>query len=93
MLEYRITKERRAHSTLMKAAPSEWASHIDAYVTLPGPLHRGEPEVEINWSCGARKWTTDDARKFFRAGLRLCAAADRELKARVCKAAREASDV
>lgn len=81
-LSYNLQIARGDYQTQFKAEPSEWACHIGCEIRhADAPLSvDGKVRYEIHWSCGSRKWTVTDARKFFEAGLELCAAVEKELE-------------
>lgn len=78
-LKYKIKVHRGDTEIRVGAEPSEWATESDGAVTWAFTKNN-EPEVRVNWSCGGRNWTIDDARTFFKASLKMLDRLEKELK-------------
>ena len=78
-LIYRIVTTRKPYETRVVAQPNIWASGIEGQIRWPGLLTM-QLSVDIRWSCGGMSYGPEDARKFFRAGMKVAAAIERELK-------------
>ena len=83
-LEYTIQRTENEDEIFLKAQPNEWATTANVTVVLKdhfNPKNRPVPRIaQIGWSAGAREWTVEDARTFFRAALEMLDKAEEELK-------------
>lgn len=83
-LEYKIERKESFGEVRLHAKPNEWACDARVTVVLKDDWDRNDktaPRIEhINWSTGARDWTIEDARIFFRAALEMLDVAEAELK-------------
>ena len=77
--KYSIRVTREDYETSVESVPDQWDANVTAYVRWPGPLNE-TMAVKVGWSCGAKDHDPEDARIFFKAGLKVCRAAERELK-------------
>ena len=83
-LAYTIERKEQFGEIRLEAKPNEWATTAHATVVVePSPISSNNevPRIEhIGWSAGARNWTLEDARTFFRAALEMLDMAEAEFK-------------
>lgn len=79
-LAYEIKRTESFGEIEIEALPNEWATKARVTVVVSNSYgHKSTPRIErIGWSTGARDWTLEDARVFFRAALEMLDAAEVE---------------